>query len=154
MSLCKGLKKHKRDWKLCWFGASAIWNMARPAEARVQVGCTVDILLKMLQEHQEREQVAHTVLGALSNLALEERNSDKIIHEAALDLVFKALDKHEGSTQVMTSALGLIANLSINEQVAEELSKRGAVRWVLSGLKLYATARSEDTRQMLVENGM
>merc|ERR1719238_138818 len=23
--LMKGLKKHTNDWKLCWFGASAIW---------------------------------------------------------------------------------------------------------------------------------
>lgn len=115
--LMKALKLHMDDWKLCWFGASAIWNMARPAEARLRVGSSVDTLIEMLRIHQGREQVAHTCLGALSNLALEERNADKMIGDGKefFNLVFDTLKKHNGNRSVMTSILGLLANLAIRE---------------------------------------
>lgn len=153
--LVKSIKSHGEDWKLCWFGASAIWNMARPAEQREEVGATVGLLLEMLRRHQGREQVAHTVLGALSNLALHETNAPKVVTPESLDLIFDTLKLHKGSCQVMTSSLGLIANLSIAESVAATLAEHGAVRWVVSGLAAISEgAPNTETRQMLLENGM
>jgi len=98
-------------------------------------------------------QVAHTVLGALSNLALEEANSDRIVTDDNLDLIFSTIEMHRNVDTVMSSALGLIANLSIREETAAELAQQGAVRWVVNGLRLHDQA-SADTRVMLVENGM
>ena len=141
--LIRSMRIHINDWKLCWFSASAVWNMARPQVSRIHIGKSIKLLINMLKLHNEQERVVHTVIGALSNLSLESANADKIISGKNLDIIFNTIYKHIDSNIVLTSSYGLIANLAIREEVAQQILKYDVIQLILDGLKLLEQSVSD-----------
>merc|ERR1712167_384796 len=61
----------KTDWRICWFGVSAIWNMTRSEVTREAFGFeTIELLVKVLKRNKTKDQVVNVCIGSLSNLSL------------------------------------------------------------------------------------
>jgi hypothetical protein len=120
----KALYKYSSDHKLCWLASSAIWNLARPPTNRNIIGKTgCKLMLKVLNEHSDREKVTNTAIGALSNLSLLESLKDYIASPKNLKIILNVMAQYlsKSSISVMTSGAGLIANLAVSDEHATTL---------------------------------
>jgi hypothetical protein len=124
------IAKFNGDHKLCWLASSAVWNLGRPPANRAVIGKEgVRLMLKILYEHRNREKVANTAVGALSNLSLQEELKEMIAEEESLHLLIAVMSQHlsSESTSVLTSSAGLLANLAVSDDFASAIVKKGAL---------------------------
>jgi ankyrin repeat protein len=140
----KSIAKFHSDHKLCWLASSATWNLARPPANHGLIGRDgVRLMLQILFEHRDREKVANTAVGALSNLSLQEELKDVIAEEGHLDLLVAVMSQHLGvaSIPVLTSGAGLLANLAVSDEHASVIVQKGALKILM---KLLAWRAQED----------
>ncbi|ETO11605.1 hypothetical protein RFI_25771 [Reticulomyxa filosa] len=113
----KAVTKFHKDYKLCWLASSALWNLARPPANRAIIGVDgVNLLLQMLEQHKNKEKVACTVIGALSNLSLLSNLKDVVAQPIHLDLILQVLLQYsiQPSIAVITSGTSLLANIAVS----------------------------------------
>jgi hypothetical protein len=133
----RALQKYHYDWKLCWFGCSAIWNMSRCEAARSKFDHSlVGVLINILQTHENRYQVVNTVMGSLSNLCLRYGFKLFIGQERFLNIIFKVIEKNATSEVVSSTTAGLLANLAVHDPIANKLVEYGAIRIISEMFKL------------------
>merc|ERR1711916_356513 len=126
----KALYKYSSDHKLCWLASCAIWNLARPPTNRNIIGKTgCKLMLKVLNDHADREKVTNTAIGALSNLSLLESLKDYIASPKNLKIILNVMSKYlsKSSISVMTSGTGLIANLAVSDEHATTLVENDVI---------------------------
>ena len=102
------------DWKMCWLGMSAIWNLARPEICRKQFDCvsTQRLIYKVINKHNNIHLVIETALGALSNLVLYEKTRVQWGKFHILQFLIDIIRKHTKHCNVATASAGLITNLA------------------------------------------
>ena len=133
----KALIKFENDHKLCWLGSSAIWNLARPPANRQLIGKTgVQLMLKILKIHKNKEKVTNTTIGALSNLSLCDELKDIIAINKNIDIILDVLNEYcdKNIQSVLTSGAGLLANLAVSDAHANTLVNRNALPILLKVL--------------------
>jgi len=110
---------HETDWKICWYGASAMWNMTRSAASRNAFNIrTVDVLMKVLEAHQTRACVVNAAIGALSNLSLNHFFKEVVGESHRLNELMKIIDNNIHDMTVSATSAGLLANLAVNDNLA------------------------------------
>jgi len=136
----KAIERFLEDHKLCWLASSAIWNLARPPANRTLIGRQgANAMLYILREHQNKEKVTNTAIGALSNLSLLDGLKDMIAQDDNLRLVLSVLKNSlkRRHLSVMTSGSGLLANIAVSDLHAAKLIESGALEIILPLLQWY-----------------
>jgi len=110
------------DWKVCWLGCSALWNLARPAETRDAFTIEIiNLVLKCVNYHEDQHKLVNTALGALSNLSLSDSLKTYVGQQSNLRSVLQALQIHFQDHHVACTGCGLIANLAVDDDIANRL---------------------------------
>jgi len=122
------LKNFIDDWKICWFGCSAIWNMSRSDTTRENFNYDiVSLLTRMLDLHGDKYQVVNTVIGSLSNLSLNQQFKLYIGNVKTMATILSISRKYTMSNTVSATTAGLIANLAVNDGAAHTLVQLGVI---------------------------
>jgi len=117
------------DWKICWLGCSAIWNLARPPSYRHAFKMEIlDMLIRVLKRYKHIPKVVNTNIGAISNLALQTTFKMKIAEN--IDEILTIINDYTKASQICATAGGLLANLAVSDEVAQILVMKGALRTV------------------------
>jgi len=126
----KTLKKHyDKDCKLCWKACSALWNMARSEEGRWHMNLQlVSLLTTIMTIYDDHKTVVNTVMGVLSNLALNIVFKEKIGKPENMEVLLTIIKKNSDQNKIFTTAIGLMANLAANNQMAELLIEMGFMK--------------------------
>lgn len=119
--------------KICWYGTSALWNLALFTENRKDCKKMIKVILKILKKHED-ENIVNTCIGSLSNISLE-NNSKKLIMKN-IDIIIKITESHNNNEKVVASFSGLLANLAINDKYAQILSDKNMICKMLKILTL------------------
>jgi len=116
----------KEDWKICWLGCSALWNLARPPAYRSSFSDDfLDSMLSVLFQYAYVPKVVNTSLGAISNLALQNEFKGKIAEY--IDLILPIINGYANESHICATSGGLLANLAVNDEVAQILVNKGAL---------------------------
>lgn len=127
-----------QDWKVCWLGCSALWNLARPSETRAVFDQRIiDMILQCMKCHREESKLVNTVLGALSNLSLNDDLKSYVGLEENLGLIIEAFELHFRDYNVACTGCGLIANLAIDDEIASQLVDLNGINIVTSVADLH-----------------
>lgn len=119
---------HETDWKICWYGASAMWNMTRSAASRNAFNIrTVEVLMRVLEAHQTRACVVNAAIGALSNLSLNHFFKEVVGESHRLNKLMKIIDNNIHDMTVSATSAGLLANLAVNDGLANLVVDVGAM---------------------------
>jgi len=118
------LKEHD-DWKVAWFGCSAIWNLTKSEKTRDRLDKdTVDAIFFTLEAHQTNSKIVSTCLTALSELGLNEFHRKGIATEKRIDLMFEIIRKNSDDGDVVTSACTLITSLATESRIANQMVQK------------------------------
>lgn len=119
-------KYGKEDWKICWLGCSAIWNLARPPSYRDKfTPACLECMLGVLFQYTYVPKVVNTALGAVSNLALQPEY--KMVVSGYIDHILPIINQYAQESHICATAGGLLANLAVSDEVAEILVEKGAL---------------------------
>jgi len=129
ISVIKTLQMYKdSDWKVCWFGCSAIWNMTRSEETRQMFPKGVpQLLIEIMKANTDNNKVVNVCVGSFSNMSL---NGDFKQHIGKLNFVIpilKIVKTKVSDLSIARTSAGLIANLGVHTRLAEEVVEFGAI---------------------------
>lgn len=128
---------YPQDWRICWLGCSAIWNLARPEEFRKQFNkSTVDLVLDILHFYKDNERVVNTAIGALSNISLDQNLKIYVGQAKYIERLLLVIDTHMKNRSIASTAAGLLANLAVNDSIADILVDSGVISTITNMLKL------------------
>ena len=121
------------DWKMCWLGMSAIWNLARPECCRKQFHpSTLKLIYKVISKHNAVHLVIETALGALSNLVLCEKIRVQCGKFHILQFLVEIIRQHVKHCNVTTASAGLVTNLAHSNEIASRLCEIGTIGLIIS----------------------
>jgi hypothetical protein len=116
------------DWRLCWLGCSALWNMTRDRDCRNEFALdTVDLLITVLKKNYVHKPVVNTVIGTLSNLCLDNDFKQYIGKESNVLELLNVIEKWTVNEEISTTSCGLFANLAVNDNLADILVDFGTL---------------------------
>jgi len=130
--VCKVLQAYIGiDWKVCWLGCSALWNLARPQETRAEFTLDIiDLVLRAIRTHRSQCKLINTALGALSNLSLNESLKAYVGKQHNISSILQSLQEHFMDRHVACTGCGLIANLAVDDELANRLVELDCVRLI------------------------
>merc|ERR1712167_451372 len=127
----------KTDWRICWFGVSAIWNMTRSEVTREAFGFeTIELLVKVLKRNKTKDQVVNVCIGSLSNLNLNPIFKLKIGRIHVLVPALKVIAQSTNIVTVCRTAAGLLANLGVDTSLANLIVDRDEAHLAVQGPEL------------------
>jgi len=116
------------DWRICWLGCSAIWNLARPEEHRYKFDCEiVDLVLNILEKYKTTCRVCNTALGALSNISLDTELKLYVGQPENIRLLLDIIECNLADQDVASTSAGLLANLAVHDEIADILVDAGCI---------------------------
>jgi len=128
---------YKEDWRICWLGASALWNLARPEEYRDKLTTeTVDLMLNILKTYAGNKKVVNTTIGALSNLVLDSRLKYHLGQQENLPILLEVTEKHLYDESIACTAAGMLANLAVDDNIGNSLIICGVVKTITNMMNL------------------
>ena len=102
------------DWKVCWLGCSALWNLARPQDTREAFTIEIiDLVLRAIRTHGSQCKLINTALGALSNLSLNDCLKTYVGTYHNIKSILESLREHFQDRHVACTGCGLIANVTL-----------------------------------------
>jgi hypothetical protein len=139
------LEQHYDSWIIQWLGASALWNLCRNNIARIHMKNHIEHLIKMIRYHKYNrnlyfKKVCHTMMGCLSNCAL---NSDNLIILSNLkiyDVVEEVIDEIDNCNSKINKGIlsmcgALIANSSVSNYIDHKFLKTRVISKFINKLK-------------------
>jgi hypothetical protein len=119
---------YERDWRLCWLGCSAIWNMSRSDQARFAFDLsTVCLLIKVAEVHTNKLCVVNTAIGSLSNLSLNNSFKKEIGEVENVLSLLAIVENNVDQVNIAATGIGLFANLAVNDNLADLLVDFGVI---------------------------
>eukprot|EP01084_Bolivina_argentea_P310183 536693_1 len=133
-SILRSIMDNISDWKMCWLGMSAVWNLARPESCRKQFDSvsTLKLILKIINKHNTVHLVIETALGALSNLVLYRKIRSNCGKFETIQFLIGIIKTHLKHCNVATASAGLITNLAHSNEIASRLSDIGTISLIVN----------------------
>jgi len=115
-------RMYKKDWKICWLGCSALWNLARPETCRKSfTPADADLALDILNHYKDNERVVNTAVGCLSNLCLDHGLKRYVGTRKNITRLLQTIQDNVTDTAIASTGAGLVANLAVNDEIANSL---------------------------------
>lgn len=129
LSVIKTLKMYKeKDWKVCWFGCSAIWNMTRSEETRQIFPKRVpQLLIEIMKANMNNNKVINVCVGSFSNMSLNAEFKQHIGKLSYVIPIFNIIKRKVSDLSIARTSAGLIANLGVSTRLAEQVVEFGAI---------------------------
>lgn len=128
---------YKEDWRICWLGASALWNLARPEEHRNKFSAgTLNLVLEILGSYVENTKVVNTSVGALSNFVLDPVLKQHLGQPQNLPILIQVTNQHIFDENIACTAAGMLANLAVDDAIGHDLVKFGIIETVTNMINL------------------
>lgn len=119
------------DWKVCWLGCSALWNLARPQDTREAFTIEIiDLVLRAIRTHGSQCKLINTALGALSNLSLNDSLKTYVGTYHNIKSILESLREHFQDRHVACTGCGLIANLAVDDELANRLVEFDCIKLI------------------------